>query len=516
MTCFLKCSQPAFSTLLLLVLLLSSQIAHAGNAVMIADTDTPEDIIRKAATLTPSPQQYEWQRMEFTAFIHFTINTFTDKEWGDGTEDPSVFNPVDFDARQWVKTLQDAGMKLVILTTKHHDGFCLWPSKYTEHSVKNSPWKNGKGDIVGELAEACHEAGLKFGVYLSPWDRHEPCYGDSPRYNEHFRNQLTELLTNYGEIAEVWFDGACGEGPNGKRQVYDWPSYYSHIRKLMPNAVIAIMGPDVRWVGTESGYGRTTEWSVVPVEMSDQDKIAAGSQKTDSPEAFRPKDLMDDDLGSRDKILGADRLIWYPSEVDVSIRPGWFWHENQNNEVKSPEKLVDIYFSSVGRNSLLLLNIPPDTRGLIHENDVKSLKGMREILDDIFKDNYASSALVNASSTLDGKQTLSLTDGNYETFWQAGEGSETVTLELMLQEKKAIDVIMLQEHILTGQRIEKFGVDVRVDGVWKTVAEETTVGYKRLLRFDEVETDRVRVRILGSRLNPTLSEIGLYDSQLIR
>ncbi len=498
------------------ILFLSINTAvSADNSVMISDTDTPEDIIRKAANLTPSKQQYEWQRMEFTAFIHFTVNTFTDKEWGDGTEDPAVFNPVDFDARQWVRVLKNAGMKLVILTTKHHDGFCLWPSVYTEHSVKHSPWKNGNGDIVREVADACREAGLKFGVYLSPWDRHEPSYGDSPRYNRHFMNQLTELLTNYGDIAEVWFDGACGEGTNGKRQVYDWQAYYSLIRRLMPNAVIAIMGPDVRWVGTESGYGRTTEWSVVPVEMSGQQKIAAGSKQAESPEAFRPKDLTGDDLGSRGKILSADRLIWYPSEVDVSIRPGWFYHTSQDEEVKTPEKLVDIYFSSVGRNSLLLLNIPPGQRGLIHENDIASLQGMRSILDDIFDVNFAEGATVAASSTLSGTSPNAVNDGVYESFWAAENGSERATLEFSLEQKNTIDVIMLQEHIRTGQRIGKFGIDAMVDGAWKTITEGTTVGYKRLLRFPEITTDRMRVRILESRTNPTISEIGFYDSPLI-
>jgi len=491
-----------------------SYAASADNFIMIDPNDSEAEIISKAANLSPSKQQYDWQRLEFTAFIHFTINTFTDKEWGDGTEDPVLFNPTEFDARQWVRVLKNAGMKLLILTTKHHDGFCLWPSALTDHSVKSSPWKNGEGDIVREVADACREEGLKFGVYLSPWDRHERCYGDSPRYNEYFKAQLTELLTNYGDIAEVWFDGAMGEGPNGKQQVYDWPGYYSVIRSLMPEAVIAIMGPDVRWVGTESGYGRTTEWSVVPVEMSAQDKIAAGSQQTESPEAFRPKDLMDKDIGSREKILVADRLIWYPSEVDVSIRPGWFYHRGQDAQVKTPEKLVDIYFSSVGRNSLLLLNIPPDTRGLIHENDVKSLEGMRSILNDMYDVNHANGAKITATSTLEGKNTRAVCDGVNDTFWIADEGTESATLELALAVKRNIDVIMLQENILLGQRVEAFEVDAWIDGEWVRVTEGTTIGYKRLIRFKEISTDRIRVRILKSRTNPTIAEIGLYDSPL--
>ncbi|MBN2092359.1 alpha-L-fucosidase, partial [candidate division KSB1 bacterium] len=267
-----------------------------GNFVRIDPGETMEQIISKAATVVPSPQQYAWQKMEFIAFVHFGMNTFMDREWGEGNYDISVFNPVELDARQWARVCKEAGMKMIIMTAKHHDGFCLWPSKYTTHTIQNTPYRNGKGDLARELSQACQEAGLKFGVYLSPWDRHEPTYGDSPAYNEFFRNQLTELLTNYGEIAEVWFDGACGEGPNGKRQVYDWQSYYQLIRKLQPNAVIAIMGPDVRWVGTESGYGRETEWSVLPGSNLNVDQIAASSQQQPVDGAFIPGDLTAEDL----------------------------------------------------------------------------------------------------------------------------------------------------------------------------------------------------------------------------
>jgi alpha-L-fucosidase len=314
--------------------------------------------------------------MEFIAFAHFGMNTFTDREWGRGTEDLSLFNPTGFSARQWVRAFKAAGMRMVIVTAKHHDGFCLWPSRYTEHSVKSSPWRAGKGDVVREVAEACREAGLKLGIYLSPWDRHEPTYGDSPAYNEHFRSQLRELLTNYGEVGEVWFDGACGEGPNGKRQEYDWPSYYKVVRECQPRAVIFGMGPDLRWVGTETGYGRETEWSVVPVKIR-EDSISPPPSLDD---LFIPGDMTAEDLGGREQISGARVLAWYPAETDVSIRPGWFYHAKEDGEVKMPQKLIDIYFSSVGRNGVLLLNVPPDSRGLIHENDIRSLMGMRRIL----------------------------------------------------------------------------------------------------------------------------------------
>lgn len=254
--------------------------SNTGNYILIQPGDTEKDIIRKAAHVTPSVRQLRWQQLELTAFFHFGVNTFTDKEWGNGKEYPAVFNPSQLDARQWIKTVKEAGFKQVIITAKHHDGFCLWPSKFTEHSVKNSSWKNGKGDVVKEVADACHELGVGFGVYLSPWDRNSPYYGDSPKYNEYFMDQLTELLTQYGTVDEVWFDGANGEGPNGRKQVYDFDAWYTLIRKLQPQAVIAIMGPDVRWVGTETGYGRETEWSVIPADDRMMEKIADGSQKT--------------------------------------------------------------------------------------------------------------------------------------------------------------------------------------------------------------------------------------------
>ena len=479
------------------------------NFVSIAPDESLESIIKKAANLAPSENQLAWQEMEFTAFVHFTINTFTDREWGDGKEDPALFNPTAFDAGQWAMTCRDAGMKMIIVTAKHHDGFCLWPSKLTDHSVESSPWREGKGDIVREVADACREYGLKFGVYLSPWDRHEASYGDSPHYNENFKNQLRELLTWYGRVDEVWFDGACGEGPNGKRQVYDWPAYYEVIRELQPNAVIAIMGPDVRWVGTESGYGRETEWSVIPVTVR-KAHPADGADGEMSEKGFVPGDRMQKDLGSRSKLRGAQALAWYPSEVDVSIRPGWFYHASQDGKVKSPDKLLDIYFSSVGRNSLLLLNIPPDRRGLLHENDVASLMGLRKRLDDIFTVNLLASCSVKASSRAGSHAPEDGIDGNPVTYWMPGTGEETPSIEFHLSGPESFNVCCLQECIRIGQRIEKFELQAWQDTGWKTIARGTTVGYKRLLRFDEINTSRVRLRILESRCEPTLSNISLH------
>ncbi len=484
--------------------------SEKGNYVEILPTDSRDEIIRKAANVKPDTRQMAWQELEFTAFICFGINTFTDREWGTGKENPEIFNPIGLDARQWCKVAKNAGMKLMLLTCKHHDGFCLWPSEYTDFSVASSPWKDGKGDIVKDLADACKEFGLKLGVYLSPWDMNSPIYG-TDEYNGFFINQLTELLTNYGPVAEVWFDGACGEGPNGKKQVYDFESYYQTIRKLQPSAVIAIMGPDVRWVGTESGYGRATEWSVVPVGQKEQQKIIENSQNEIDSGIFIPTgDRMQKDLGSREKIIDAPALIWYPSEVDVSIRPGWYYHESQDSQVKTPEKLVDIYYSSVGRNSLLLLNLPPDKRGLIHENDIENLMGMKKIIDETFRVNLAANSRIKCKKSLTAIEVESLIDGDYNTYWMADE--VTPGLEFALDGKKTFDRLLLQEKITLGQRVERFKLEAMINGNWKLITEGTTIGYKRLLRFSEVTTDQVRLTVLQSRAKSALAEFGLYKS----
>ena len=509
-------STRCFSELLALIAVMCfSRIVYSqqpSNYAIIRPGESPEKIIPKAASVTPSPRQLSWQQLEFIAFIHFGMNTFMDREWGQGNEDPAAFNPTDLDARQWVKVIKDAEMKMLIVTAKHHDGFCLWPSKYTDHSVKNSPWKNGAGDVVGEVAQACREAGIKFGVYLSPWDRHEKSYGDSPTYNEYFRNQLRELLTNYGDIAEVWFDGACGEGPNGKRQEYDWPSYYKLIRELQPQAVIAIMGPDVRWVGTESGYGRETEWSVVPRVAQNLDAIAGSSQQDSVLGAYVPGDLMGDDLGSRDKIRNATSLVWYPAETDVSIRPGWFYHESQDDLVKTPGKLVDIYYGSVGRNSVLLLNIPPDMRGRISESDIKSLKGLRKTLDQTFRTNLTTGAHVIASSERRGHTGAAIIDEDVKNYWTTEDGVESATLEVHLARTLTFNQAMLQENIAVGQRVEAFRLEAWTGKMWREIARGTTIGYKRLLRFPSVAAAKVRIVIERSRTSPTLSSFGLFKS----
>ena len=440
---------------------------------------TLQEKVDMAARLVPTPQQLAWQQMELTAFLHFGINTFTGREWGDRTEDPALFNPSQLDAEQWVRTLKDAGFKMVLLTAKHHDGFCLWPTKTTTHSVASSSWKNGKGDVVKELRDACDKYGMKFGVYLSPWDRNASCYGDSPKYNQFFIQQLTELLTNYGEVHEVWFDGANGEGPNGKKQVYDWDAFYKTIQKLQPKAVMAIMGDDVRWVGNEKGIGRETEWNATVLTPG----IYARSEENNKRLGVFSKA---EDLGSRDILKNATELFWYPSEVDVSIRPGWFYHKEEDNKVKSLKHLADIYFQSVGYNSVLLLNIPPDRRGLINEADVTRLKEFAEYRKQAFADDRVKEGQKLWEAISNGERTYKLKSGS------------------------EINVVMLQEDIARGQRVEAFSVEAQTADGWKEIAQGTTVGYKRLLRFPDVKANQLRIKIKSCRLTANISRVAAF------
>ena len=443
---------------------------------------TAAEKIEMASRLVPTPQQLEWQRMELTAFLHFGVNTFTGREWGDGTEDPAIFNPTSLDCEQWVRTLKESGFKMAIITAKHHDGFCLWPTKTTRHSVASSSWKDGKGDVVRELRDACKKYGIKFGVYLSPWDRNASCYGDSPAYNQFFIEQLTELLTNYGEVHEVWFDGANGEGPNGKKQIYDWDAILKTIRRLQPKAVTAIMGDDVRWVGNEKGIGRETEWSATALTPGIYPR--SGEQNKELGIFGKAKDL-----GGRDIVARATELFWYPSEVDVSIRPGWFYHADQDKQVKSLNHLTDIYFKSVGYNSVLLLNIPPDLRGLINENDVQRLKEFSSYLKKTFARNY-------------------VLKGN-----EAWHGTSGTVRQYDIQKDALVNAFMIQENISKGQRIESFLVEAYKDGSWIHMAEGTTVGYKRLVRFSDTRPERIRVTIRSSRGVANVDAVGLFYAE---
>lgn len=447
----------------------------------------------------PSAAQVAWHEMELNAFVHFTTNTFTDKEWGYGDEDPSIFNPTAFNADQWVTTFKDAGFRGVILTCKHHDGFCLWPSKFTEHSVKNSPFKK---DVVKEVAEACKRHGLKFGIYVSPWDRNHAQYG-SPEYVQYYRNQLQELFTNYGPIFEMWFDGANGGDGfyGGKREArkinggtyYDWPTTLNLVREAEPEVIFfSDAGPGVRWVGNERGVAGETNWNTIT-----PDTLYAGK-------------------GGIENLLNTgseNGTHWIPAEVDVSIRPGWFYHAKEDSLVKTPEQLVEIYLTSVGRGSTLLLNIPPDRRGLIHENDVQVLTQWRALLNERFKTNLAADAKVNASAVRgDSKQFAgeNVKDNNPETYWALNDSERSGTIEFSFGEQRPVQYVLLQEYIKLGQRVKSFTIEAKTNDGWKTIGAGTTIGYKRIIKVDPVEAGSVRISINDAKACPVLSTIELF------
>ena len=468
---------------------------------------TTEQKIDMASRLVPTPQQLAWQQMEFTCFLHFGINTFTGREWGDGKEDPAIFNPTELDCEQWVRALKEGGFKMAIITAKHHDGFCLWPTRTTKHSVASSPWKNGKGDVVQELRKACDKYGLKFGVYLSPWDRNAECYGQGEAYNKFFIEQLTELLTNYGEVHEVWFDGANGEGPNGKKQEYDWDAILKTIRRLQPKAVTAIMGDDVRWVGNEGGLGRTTEWSATALMPNSY---------PGSDEVYKRLGInaMSKDLGSRELVSKASDLFWYPSEVDVSIRPGWFYHPEEDDKVKTVDQLTDLYYRSVGHNATLLLNFPVDRNGLIHPTDSLNAVSFHQRVQKELADNLLSSAKVSASDERGGQfKVRAVTDGKYDTYWATNDGVTTADLTFTFSQPTKMNRVMIQEYIPLGQRVKSFVVEYKKGDQWLSVKcneETTTVGYKRLLRFEMIETEELRIRFMDARACLCINEVGAY------
>lgn len=470
----------------------------------------PQSSLELYTSIVPSPRQTAFQEGGFHVFFHYGINTFTNKEWGDGKAPAQLFNPTRQSTDQWMEAVSASGAKGVILTAKHHDGFCLWPSEFTDHCVKNSPWRGGKGDVVREVSDACRRGGIKFGVYLSPWDRHEKAYGTGKAYDDYYCNQLRELLTNYGELFCVWFDGACGEGPNGKKQVYDWERYYALIRELQPEAVISVCGPDVRWCGNEAGKCRESEWSVVPSTLMDVERIAADSQQEDDSN-FAKKDSTDSDLGSREAIAGAKKLIWFPAEVDTSIRPGWFYHKNQDRKVRSLKKLLKIYYNSVGANATLLLNIPPDQRGRFADPDVKRLREIGDALRSAFRENLAANAKASASSEADeahaAQKALSTDKDEY---WRAVDDAEQAEMIVDLGRPVTFSKVVLGEYLPCGQHIERFTVSIEKHGKWKKVYAATVVGHKRICLLKKTTAQRIKITIDECRTFPTLRKLEVY------
>lgn len=457
----------------------------------------------------PSARQLRHSEMEFYTFLHFTVNTFTDREWGLGDEDPAIFNPTAFDADAIVETLKSAGSTGAILTCKHHDGFCLWPTKTTEHSIRHSPYKNGRGDIVREISDAARRHGLDFGVYLSPWDRNQASYG-TPRYIEIYRAQMRELLTGYGPVFEIWHDGANGGdgyygGAKEKRVIdrlhyYDWPHTWEMERRLQPGAVLfSDVGPDIRWVGNEKGIAGDPCWATLTPRGPDGASDAA-------PGNVREADLPN---GTR------NGKFWMPAECDVSIRPGWFWHESENSKVKTPRQLLDLYYDSVGRGASFLLNVPPDRRGLIHEEDAASLRHFGSILRSTFASNLAAHANAQASNVRGGDPAFSaanLLDGDRATCWSTDDQVTTPEVTLQLPRAISFDLVRLRENIQLGQRVDGFAVDVWEKGAWAIFATGSSVGSCRILRSQTpVTTNRVRLRITRSPACPALTEFGLFS-----
>ncbi len=476
------------------------------------DNMTLEELDTRLTAVRPSERQIAYEDLEFTGFLHFTVNTFTGREWGDGTEREEIFDPTELDASQWARTLKAAGMKGVILTCKHHDGFCLWPSRYTDHSVAASKYKGGHGDIVRELSDACRTYGLRFGVYLSPWDRNCALYGQGKAYDDYFVNQLTELLKNYGKIFCVWFDGACGEGPNGKKQVYDWDRYFRTIRELQPEAVISVCGPDVRWCGNEAGDTREAEWSVVPKRCKDTERIKENSQQADDA-SFRQRKISagDRDLGSREILKNEEELIWYPAEVDVSIRPGWFYHPEEDDKVRSLENLKDLYLRSVGGNANLLLNVPPDKRGLIPEPDVKRLAELGDFISRAFGENITAECSLRLSGTaeLPGfelKNVLSDEDG----FFKTARGERKCEIEIVPDGAKDIGYIVLKEQIRESQRIESGAVTVYDENGNCSTFPFKTVGHKKIVPVNMKRVKSIVIKIDDAREYIALKFLGIY------
>jgi alpha-L-fucosidase len=522
-----------------------ASIEYSTRHVITAE-DSPAVAAEKAAKTLPRANQTAWMRLERTFFVHFGPNTFRGVEWGNGREDPSVFNPTALDAGQWVRAMKDAGGTLVILVSKHHDGFCMWPTRYTPHSVVASPWLGGRGDVVEAVARAARAQSLELGIYLSPADLYQlrtnsrnpagyygngsarvrsviptapqslqtdPTRGRTPApgfgsytyevddYNRYFLNQLYELLTEYGPISVAWFDGANPDP--SVEQTYDYAAWYDLIRRLQPRAVISVKGPDVRWVGNESGIGRTTEWSVIPLSRP--------------PESFTWPDMQGADLGSRAKLTPGSHLWWYPAEVNTSILDGWFW--SARKRTKSAARLVDYFYTSVGRNGNMLLNLAPDTRGLVPDDQRAALGRMFEVVDATFARDLAAGARFTADSSHPDHGPALTHDGDLDTWWEAAPGRASATLTLTLPAAATFDVVSLQEAVdHRGQRIESFVIETWDGSTWSappTVDEQTTVGHKRLLRLTvPVTTDRARVRITGSRIEPSLAEVGLFQQAL--
>ncbi len=441
----------------------------------------------------PGEDQLSWHEMEFNMFIHFGPNTFTRREWGTGEEDESVFNPSALDCGQWARIARSAGAKGLIITAKHHDGFCLWPSAESGHTVKKSRWRDGRGDVLRDLADACKRYGLKFGVYVSPWDRNHPAYG-TPEYNDVYVNTMREIFDNYGPVFEFWWDGANGEGPSGKRQWYDFRRYENTVRRISPGTLIfSDIGPDIRWAGNEAGIAGETNWNLLDT--------AGYGRGADGP----PAGILNSGIEN-----GA---LWIPAECDVSIRPGWFYHGDEDTAVKSPRELMAIYLASVGRGSNLLLNVPPGPDGLISAPDSASLVGFARLRKMFFSNNLAAGAPAASDDTRDGFSVTGLTDGNPTNFWAASDGVASPSAVVSLGPETRFNTVVLKEYIKLGQRVKGFTLEVLEAGKWRVAASGTTIGRKRIIQFPPVMASKVRLTITDSKAAPGIVELSVYSAE---
>lgn len=453
-----------------------------------------DEEVKRYISVTPSQRQLDFMQLEYYNFIHFGINTMNNREWGNGNEDISRFNPKKLDTDQWCEVLSKTGSKGIIITAKHHDGFCLFDTAYTDHNVMNTPF--GK-DIVKMLSESCKKYGLKFGVYLSPWDRHEKTYG-TDKYNDFFVNQLTELCTNYGDIFCFWFDGACGEGKNGKKQVYDWDRYYSVIREHHPDAVISICGPDVRWIGNEGGRVRKSEWSVIPADRDSNEAVAEGSQ-TDESQTKQMAEKLDEraeDLGSREVLRKYKELVFKPAEADVSINLGWFWHNNLYylfKKQRTAKNLSDIYFNTVGGNSSMLLNVPPDKNGLINKREIRTLKEFTRLITEPFKNEVTG--FIPCPSH------------------EKAEKNSVAEIRMKADKKTELRLISLREDLSFSQRVEEFSILIKNrDKKYECIYNGTVIGSRKIVRLKAaVSTDEIIIAVKQSRAEPKLTDIRIYN-----
>ena len=462
------------------------------------------EILENAKKVVPTKRQLLWQETGFYGLFSFGMNTFTDSEFGSGGESPELFDPGDFNIRLWAKAAKMSGMNGVLLTVKHYDGFCLWPSEYTNHTVKSSPWKNGEGDLVGELATACRENGLKFGIFIALWDKHDLRYGTGEEYDKFFKNQLRELLTNYGDIFMVWLDNTCVPTRNGRRQSHDMQGIYDFIRELQPDAVIGGAGPDVRFSGNYVGVCRKAEWSVVPYYY------APNSLRDGDVKPPRRISFTDLDLGSRKKIKKGHRLIWYPAEVALPMRKGWFYHEYEMYDAKPLSKIVDTWYNTVGGNACFMLGISPDKNGKIPPQDAETMLSVGAQLQIDFNEDLALDSLMTASSQEDGFGAENVIKEDRELYWKSSKGDEKPWIMIDLTDDYDIDKVVITEHIASGQHVEEFTLYGKVNGEWMKLSEGTVIGYKRICRFPEVRVQYMKLVIDKSRGPVSVERLEAY------